>query len=312
MKPCKLIYSFQYPEARSVLNSLWKQEPHFLFDNNYLKAQENKEKEFFSLWKQWSSPVVTHNQELKYFYPTNGSSEAIREVIYQLKNRKRRMVIFKNDYEGYKAFALSCKLKFVEIDKDKALKFKFKDDDTLVFSHPASFDGNIWEGYDELMASLSDKKTQVYVDLCYVGTVAREYKINLDYSNIEGTFISLSKVFGVYFQRIGGLVSKNEEAGLFGNQWFKNMFSLHFGMELIKTFSVYELPRKYKEKQEQLCNEISEQLNAKVEPSDVVFLAYSKEIIKDYERGKGSRFCLTPGLDVLSGGPYGEYRTESL
>ena len=75
-------------------------------------------------------------------------------------------------------------------------------------------------------------------------------------------------------------------------------------MELMKNYSIFELPRKYENMQKQLCKELSQEFHQEIKPSDVVFLAYSNQPIKDYERGSGSRFCLTPGLDKISGGPY--------
>lgn len=302
MKSCKLIYSFLYPEVRLVAEKLWDSKPHYLFDRSYQKSQEGKEVEFINDWKKWTASVLTGLEKYNNFYPTNGSSEAIREVIYQIKVQNRKLVIIENDYEGYKAFALACNLDFTVLTKEELLNYDFLPNETLVFSHPSSIDGNLYADYDKLMTKIDQKynQTQVYVDLCYVGTIAKDYQINLNYNCIQGCFMSLSKVFGVYYHRIGGLLSKKPEAGLFGNQWFKNMFSLQLGIELMKTFSVCTLPKKTKQLQEQLCKELSSELKVEVKPCDVVILAYSKEVHPDYARGNLSRICLTPGLDLLT------------
>lgn len=302
MKSCKLIYSFLYPQVRQVAEQLWLSKPHYLFDRSYQKSQEGKEVEFIEKWKTWTSSVLSGLENYSHFYPTNGSSEAIREIIYQIKVQNRKLVIIENDYEGYKAFAIACNLYFTVLKKEELLNYAFQPDDTLVFSHPSSIDGNLYSDYDQLMTKIDKNypQTQVYVDLCYVGTIAKDYHININYNCIQGCFMSLSKVFGVYYHRIGGLLSKKTEAGLFGNQWFKNMFSLQLGIELMKSFTIFTLPQAIKPYQDRLCSELSSDLNIAVKPCDVAILAYSDQVHNDYARGNLSRICLTPGLDELT------------
>lgn len=299
MKGIKLIYSFLYPEVRQIQEQLWRELPHYLFDQSYLQNQEGKEKEFIDYWKEWTNGVINHNPKLSHFYPTNGSSEAIREVIYQLKNKGRTLILLENDYEGYKAFALSCGMRMKIIKREDILNYSFNETDTLIISHPSSIDGCLYQDYDLLMKRIDSlfPETTVYLDLCYVGCLARDYQINLNYKCIQGYFMSLSKVFGVYYHRIGGLVSKNPESGLYGNRWFKNMFSLELGLRLMKTFKVRELPNKILKHQNELVDELSQELGVDIVPSDVVILAKSSEIIEEYQRGDISRICLTPGLD---------------
>ena len=300
----KTIYSYQYPQTRKLLADLWDEKPHFLFDKSYLQSQDGKEIEFFAKWKNWASPMIDLDSSFSHFYPTNGSSEAIREIIYQAKLSGKTLVLLEDDYEGYRSYAEACGLKYKLVSRELSMYFGFNDSHVLVLSQPSSIDGNLWEGFEPLMQKISSQNSQasVYVDLCYVGCVSSislKNKINLDHSCISGLFMSLSKVFGIYYHRLGGLISKTPELGLVGNQWFKNTFSLELGMRLMDNFSVFKLPDDIKQIQISSVFDLSKELGSPVFPSDVCLLAYSEVPHDGFKRGDGSRFCLTRIIDEL-------------
>ena len=58
-------------------------------------------------------------------------------------------------------------------------------------------------------------------DLTYVGSVAREFRIELAPPNIPAFVISRSKPFGGYYHRVGGVFARREYPSLFGNKWFR-------------------------------------------------------------------------------------------
>lgn len=299
MDLCKTIYSWQTPEVKALVNSLWESKPHELYDNNFLGNQDGTEIIFKKTWLDWASPVVSIDPaSFPYFYSTNGSSEAIREIIYQLKVNGKHLHIFKNEYEGYKAFAHACGLAVTEHDREIWSEIFLTEKDTFILSQPSSLDGNVWTDYSLFMDHLQQNSSMcnVYLDLCYVGCVSKEYLVNLNSPLIKGIFISLSKAFGVYFHRIGGFLSKEESLGLYGNRWFKNIFSLHLGTELMKKFPVRYLPVKYKNLQSQVIAKYNQNNKEKFLPSDVFILAYSEKVIPEFARGSISRVCLTPSF----------------
>lgn len=300
MKFCKTIYSWQSPEVEQVVAKLFASVPLHLYNDSYLGKQEGKEKVFFEKYKNWTNSVLLGEwSSFSYQYATAGSSEAIREVVYSLKVKNKRLNVFKGEYEGYKAFALAAQVEVIEHKRCDWKNIQWTEKDVLFLSHPSSLDGNLWADYDEFMNHLANTNSplEVMLDLCYVGTIAKEYQIKIDYPNIEVLFISLSKVFGVYFHRIGGMFSRKAYPGLFGNQWFKNMFSLELGINLLGNFHVQELPKKYKAVQHKALEEMNRTSAIQFTPSDVLILGTSQEIETNYQRENWSRVCLTPFFD---------------
>ena len=50
-----------------------------------------------------------------------------------------------------------------------------------------------------------------------------------------GRGFAANRSFGVYYDRIGGIWMRQEDQGLFGNKWFKNLTSLALGTTLLKS-----------------------------------------------------------------------------
>lgn len=72
------------------------------------------------------------------------------------------------------------------------------------------------------------------VDITYVGLVQKTFWLKLDtLPNVEAVVFSLSKTFGVYYERIGGVFLRKEHAGFGGLGWFKNVRSIVIGLELL-------------------------------------------------------------------------------
>ena len=308
----KTVYSLLYPEAKKVLDNLWNEKPHSMYERPYLDKQDGSHLDFFNTWLNWTSSVLKIDKGLiKYFYPTAGSSEAIRDSIAVLASKflthahQPSIHVFDGEYEGYASYARAFGLRVVKHNRseyEKSLeKTRPVSGDLFYLSQPSSIDGNVWTGYDDFMIFLSAKYPdfKVMLDICYVGTVAKSYQINLTFSNIESVFFSLSKVFGVYYHRIGGVFSRNEISSLHGNRYFKNLFSLRLGTELMTRYGVQELPNKYYNAQ----FNIIKQLNKKfpdILPSDVVILAHGpkkKGMYGQLTRGDSVRVCITPSMD---------------
>lgn len=306
MKYSKTVYSLIYPESKQILSTLWTEQPLFLYEKAYEGTQDKYHGEFLETWKQWSKPVLDIKWEgFGYSYPTAGSTEGIRETIVTFANECHQkgippvMHVFTGEYEGYEAQAKGYGVTVVKHDRthwQNSIDL-VKEHNYFFLSQPSSIDGNVWPEYDLFMTTLSKTVgVKVFVDLCYIGCVAKDFKVNLNYDIIERFCFSLSKVFGVYYHRIGGIFSKSSMPGLYGNIWFKNLFSLHLGTNLLKNFSVFELPRKYQHLQLEALKNFEPQWQA----SDVIILSFGKnlpESYKEYNRGPNYRVCLTPEMD---------------
>lgn len=298
----KTVYSLFYPETKKLTEELWESNPIFLYQNshNLPKYQTEIEKDFKSEWILWSSSQITFNSRNFNFYNTAGSSEAIRESLADYKaSGGEKIYIFDGDYEGYQSLAEAYDLKVIKINRNQWKNIKENEiNSPFYFSNPSSIDGNVWEECSEFLSFMSKKNPlcKIRIDLCYLGCSSKELNLNLD--SVDMIFFSLSKVYGVYFHRIGGVFSKKPLKGLIGNQWFKNLFSLYLGIHLLKKYPLGYFPKKYKQFQMEIINHLNQKESLELIPSDVIILAYSFKINSDFLRGNSqiSRFCITPKL----------------
>lgn len=309
MKIVPTIYSLVYPETQSLTEKLWKSNPLYLYENSYTQPEYQIESQniFRDQWIQWSSSQVHGIDLAKFkFYNTAGSSEAIRESLADFASKGGKSIyVFKGDYEGYKALAEAYGLNVIDVDRNQWKKLIVNDNSPFYISQPSSIDGNVWSEFEDFLVHMDTQKSRLMVDLCYVGTSSVPLNINLEHSCVDSVFFSLSKVFGVYFHRIGGVFTKSEYKGLIGNQWFKNLFSLKLGTELLKTYDINYFPSKYKNIQQAAILELSNDYpKAIIKASDVLILATSKDTHPDwnlYQRNPLThyRFCLTPVMDKM-------------
>jgi hypothetical protein len=144
---------------------------------------------------------------------------------------------------------------------------------------------------------------RVHLDVTYVGGTAK--RIHMDPSrhpNVAAVVFSLSKPMGVYFHRIGGVYSREAIGTLWGNFWFKNIFSVKLGQKLIETFARCELPQKYEPVRQRALQTVIAQdiVPASARPSDVVLLANAGVGADEYRRAEGAyRFCLSPHMHAI-------------
>ena len=180
--------------------------------------------------------------------------------------------------------------------------------DQFYLSQPSAIDGMVWDEFDNFVDRMQTNapRAELMLDLTYVGCVPREFTVRAERSVIAAIFFSLSKPAGAYYHRIGGIFSRHEYPGLFGNKWFKNLTSLAIGTHFMSSFEVYELPRKYLPIQERVAAEVGRQLELSLEPADVFLLATGNanpppaDLERFLLRGSSGeqrlRACLTPRM----------------
>jgi len=110
----KTVYSLYYPRVQAVIDKLSKDFPHDLYKEAWTKKQDTLHEEFLDTWKNWAKPFIPDvhwGKEFPHSYPTNGSSEAIRETLAQyaadcaIQEVHPVIHTFIGEYEGYKAIA---------------------------------------------------------------------------------------------------------------------------------------------------------------------------------------------------------------
>jgi hypothetical protein len=289
-----------------------------IYEGAWTGRQDHVDQDFFNTWRQWSAPVLTtNNSQWNHMYPTSGASEGLRESINaygadaRANNYSPTIHVFTGEYEGFKAYADAAKINVVTHNRNnwKESLSKVSSKDQFYISQPSAIDGNIWDEFDEFARALDKQQpdASLMLDVTYLGSVAKDYHINADHPNIPRIFFSLSKPFGVYYHRIGGVISRESMQGLFGNAWFKNIQSIRLGTALLeRSASPQELPQKYQTFRDEALATISKKIGVTLTASDVLLFATAPsneadtDIKKSLLRGSlGEQFirvCLTPQM----------------
>ncbi|MCA6125308.1 hypothetical protein J6500_25940 [Bradyrhizobium sp. WSM 1704] len=281
---------------------------------------------FIERWTGWAAPVIAiDNFAYPWRYPTAGGSEALFHVIAAYGNRARserfepEVHVFAGEYEGYKAYAEACGITVTEHARAdwQAVGRTLSATALFCLSQPSAIDGNVWPHANDFLGLLAaeSERPRVLLDVTYVGSIAEPpaARIAADSPAVLALAFSLSKPFGVYYDRIGGLLSRKAMPTLFGNQWFKNLTSLQLGSALLERHDVFDLPRRYKSTQREAAAQIGRRLGLALLPSDVSVLALAKadattdRALADFLRRPAGdldaslRLCLTPAMAEMIG-----------
>ncbi len=243
----KIVYALVMPETEATIDRVFdgsqsagddprggREAFHGLFREAWTQKQDGVHEAFFEQWLDWTRAVVHFDSnEFAYRYPTSGASEGLREAIHAYGARARAenfmptIHVFEGEYEGYAAYARAASIPIISHRRSlwrQAIE-SMQPTDQFYISQPSGIDGNVWQEFDACASELARSRptVQLMLDLSYVGCVARDYHISANYPNVAAIFLSLSKPAGVYYHRIGGMFSRQEFLGLFGNKWFKNV-----------------------------------------------------------------------------------------
>ncbi len=313
----KTVYAYVMPETEKALDEIMDADRASLQDmyrEAWTQKQDAVHEEFIDAWKSWSAPVVKFDdRDFPFFYTTSGASEALREAIYAYGHRARTqgfspvIHVFEGEYEGFAAYAQAAGIAVVTHPRANWAEAvaKIGPKDQFYISQPSAIDGNVWGDFDAFAAALEARQpsADIVLDLTYVGCVARSFTVKTESPNIRCILFSLSKPMGVYYHRIGGMLSREAYPGLFGNKWFKNLLSIRLGTKLLREYGVHELATKYAQMAQGVAiKEASDRLGLDLVPSDVFLLATAelKEGAKDLEkylsRAGRLRVCLTPSI----------------
>jgi len=326
----KAVYSYFFPEVRSVLR--YTQLPDALFLVNSRAATVRKRMdELFSppleipetrdgridldelhlpvikrVTKAYSA-VVPQLGNFKYAYPTSGSSEGLFHLLAWLKTQGATAInVLKGEYEGYAAQAKNLGLTVFE----RTLEDTENCEPGYWFiSNPSARDGNILP--NKVINELCERGNKVILDLAYVGTT-RSYPFNVKHKNIIAAVTSFSKPYGVFRFRIGGFVfARKEIPTLYGNKWFKDITRLLQALALAEQIGPRKLYEKYAPIQKAIADDINDKLDLGLKQSDVLLIANLSEddakklsgakrkLIEPFKRGTAYRFCLTPYFEKI-------------
>jgi histidinol-phosphate/aromatic aminotransferase/cobyric acid decarboxylase-like protein len=311
----KTVYSIYWPFTRDLIDGIWRTERddmHRQYEEAWTKKQDTLHEPYLERWAAWATPLrpPIARHVFPHQYPANGSSEALRETLadFAANRRGNTLHVFTGEYEGYEAYARGYGVRVLHHDRRDfaAVEQSFGVGDIFMLSQPSAIDGNLWPDYDAFLRHMAERHPQVEVmlDLCYVGLVARDYGIEIGYPNITRLFFSLSKVFGVYYHRMGGVFSKREIAGLYGNMWFKNLHSIHLARRLLEASQVRTIPDLFRSYQRTAVKKLQNRF-PHLQESDAILLGHHRfeadaasDVDRFLRRDDVVRYCLTPAMET--------------
>lgn len=172
--------------------------------------------------------------------------------------------IFKGGYNYYKR--LNPKIKYATIDTIEA-------DKPLILEHPFPSVGDVHPCYEEIIDKANQIGTHVYLDCAWLPT-SWNIKLDLNQPCIKGLCMSLSKPFGLHWNRIGVRWLKEETYDTIAIENKFRMVSysnIMIGMHYIDRFPIDHLIKKYKESYLDLCKEYD------LRPTNTIISAYSNK-----------------------------------
>lgn len=312
----KTIYSICYPPTKQLLEQFLKESDFSdMYSQTWSKKQDAIHHLFFEEWAKWVAPRFQYGSDLKEFYPCAGSSEAIREQLAFLSSQHKTLVVFEGEYEGYEAIALALSMPVLKLNRQRTAEELLLDLQSLdprkhafFLSQPSSIDGNFWALFDVFMQKLASMNVPVYLDIAYIGASLQASKLDVSmYPNIEGIFFSLSKSFGVYYHRIGGVLLKHKNPLLYGNCWFKNILSLNYGAYLMNKLPIGFYDEVLRNCQREIVANLNSLADSKFLASDVFLIAtttYNQDLDwhRELQRNfalRHLRVCISPLLESL-------------
>lgn len=246
--PTSTIYSVIWPETRILVRRILQEDTDALMarhERAFEKRQDPMHEDFFKAWQGFAAPHLQVDwSDFPERYPSAGSSEAIREVLGQARATNRDLVVFEGEYEGYEALAGPAGTRIHRLDRRnwRAQIKAWRDHGApwsgsgawMWLSQPSGIDGRAWPDYEAFLQAVSELPNfGVWVDLAYLGLVP-DLKVRLNMPVAQGVAFSLSKSFGTYYRRIGGLFARQAVPGLWGNRWFKSLDALYIGQRLLE------------------------------------------------------------------------------
>jgi len=253
-------------------------------------------------------PVVPALKEFSFRYVTSGSSEGLFKYLIDLKHSQGIDTIYTllGEYEGYREYGKTLGIQTIEFDplRDNLCNLK---PGVWFVSNPSARDGNIIP--DSFIQGLCERGNKVVLDLAYVGSTNPRI-FDVSHPNVVAVLLSMSKPYGVFWERVGFTFSREPIQSLYANKWFKSIRSLVLGVTLVDKVSTLDLYTTYKPVQSQIIDFIRSEFGVELACSDVLLLGHNpsyivdqkkdqRALLADYKRGNAYRVCLTPHYETF-------------
>lgn len=295
-EPTNTVYSYYLPEVRPIIDEVAGNFPHLIYRQNYNPGLDQLHEPLMDAYTDFANlHGVKGFSHFPHSYYVNGSSEALFHLLAHTKSRP--LLQLEGEYQGYNEYAKALRTQVQSVTPEMAMECE---DCTFVISQPSAIDGCLLD--DKLLSTII-ANNYVILDLAYLG-MTEPLALDLNHPNIIAVVGSMSKPFGLYYYRIGFCWAREPVPSLYGNKWFKNVFSILVGEQVLRKLDMAKVRDKYREWQRDAIEEVMLR-GFEATPSDVWLLAHggapqsdnpigTAKDLAPYHRGSGYRYCLTP------------------
>lgn len=303
------VYCWMFPQVRALHAELMADYPHELYLRNVHPGLDDAHEGLLDAYEQILGAQLDGWATFSRRYVTGGSSEGIFHLLaaHAAHERSTPIYVLDGEYAGYGAYAAALGLQATELSADALLGAPAG---RVFVSWPSARDGRT---PDRALLDALLERHRVVLDLAYLG-LTDPFALNLEHPGIDAVVASLSKPFGLYYQRVGMLWARQEMPSLYGTRWFKNLHSILLGEKVIRTLGWDLLPW-IRERQHLAVAHLAAEHDLHLAARDVALLAGADAGqpvagLERFRRGAEYRVCLTPLMMTMSGdGP--EHAQES-
>jgi len=271
--PNKSVYEFVVSEIKNV--NLYDLDKIPEFCGNYLNwIQSTKLNNLIGL-DNFNSKQYVHGtcQSFDFFY---------------LLHSRKRLRCFKGDFLYHK-LSWNKKFNWCYLEDDW-----IQTNDAVIMSVPFSDSGDIHPRTNEILDDCDKWGVPVFIDCAYMG-IARDIDFDFSRECIQGVSFSMSKGFyGAEKLRIGLRLTReyqDDPVEVFNSMQLLNTIGVHVGQKIIDNYSVDYNVETYRDRQEELCNQL------KIGYSKCVLFGITDKHhpqFKDFDRGTDfRRVCLS-------------------
>ena len=207
---------------------------------------------------------------------------------FYLSHPRKRMRCFKGDF-AYHRLSWRDNFDWLYLEDDI-----IREDDAVIMSAPFSDSGDIHPQTDFILNICDELDVPVFIDCAYM-IIARDIDFDFNRECIQGVSFSMSKGFyGAEKLRIGLRLTRDyqdDPVEVFNSMQMLNTVGVHVGPKIIDNYSVDYNTETYRDKQEELCNQL------KIGYSKCVLFGITDKNhpqFKDFDRGTDyRRVCLS-------------------
>ena len=207
---------------------------------------------------------------------------------FYLSHTRKRMRCFKGDF-AYHRLSWRDNFDWLYLEDDI-----IREDDAVIMSAPFSDSGDIHPQTDFILNICDELDVPVFIDCAYM-IIARDIDFDFNRECIQGVSFSMSKGFyGAEKLRIGLRLTRDyqdDPVEVFNSMQMLNTVGVHVGQKIIDNYSVDYNTETYRDKQEELCNQL------KIGYSKCVLFGITDKNhpqFKDFDRGTDyRRVCLS-------------------